>query len=82
MSCSAIIPKKFPPKADGNKYRDPQLDYVQSLRDHGSTALKRTSLSTPLLKLGAPCERESKKTVRAKKNKELKGNKASKPQQN
>lgn len=80
VSCSAFIPEKFSPKADGNKYRDPQLDYMRSLRDRGSTALKRMSLSTPPLKTRALCKRESSKSVRAKEDrKKLQGNKASKP---
>jgi hypothetical protein len=28
-------PEKLPPAADGNKYRDPQPDIIQTVKDYG-----------------------------------------------
>ena len=46
----------LPPAADGNKYRDPQPDSMQRVRDLAHSALKGMSLRTQ----GTPWKRRQK----------------------
>lgn len=62
---------------DGNKYRDPELDKVQSVRKLGTTGPKwDVSINFLLLGLRKPYERGGRKSVRVRGDGEEQGNKA------
>jgi hypothetical protein len=59
----------FPPAADGRKYRDPQTDIIQKVRDLGTQSSKwDVSIKSFSSGLREPHRRGGKKSVRAKGN--------------
>lgn len=68
--------EKLPPAAYGNKYRDPEPDHVQKVRDLEHSVLNGISPITfhPSW-LREPCGRETRKIVRARGDEGHQGNK-------
>jgi hypothetical protein len=58
--------EKLPPEADGNKYRNPQMDNVQNVRDLGTLSPKWNVFTKSLPSgLRKPCGRGGGKIVRS-----------------
>jgi hypothetical protein len=67
VPCSAIINQKLASASNGNKYRDPQPNIMQRMRDFGTLSPKGDAgIKSLHLGVGEPCRKGGRKHIRAR----------------